>query len=180
MNNLTKVEDPNRYYNWYHGYTKIVYPYYDKFSNQLRLIVVTSATSGNITTQYFDTKFDVNNVDGFIRIAMYIEVPVNVKGDSNTTIMLNLKKRSMKDVYDKMAFNCHDCYIDDHVTNWNTNITAPDYKYGITLDRRALKEDIRKLNFESMPGFKFTWNYNKPLEPDSKYSNDDLTKEFVR
>ena len=28
MTNLSKVEDPDRYYNWYHGYTRIRYPYY--------------------------------------------------------------------------------------------------------------------------------------------------------
>ena len=28
MANLSKLEDPDRYYNWYHGYTRIRYPYY--------------------------------------------------------------------------------------------------------------------------------------------------------
>ena len=27
MGNLSKVEDPDRFYNWYHGYTKLQYPY---------------------------------------------------------------------------------------------------------------------------------------------------------
>ena len=29
MKNLSKIEDPDRYYNWYNGYTKIKYPCYD-------------------------------------------------------------------------------------------------------------------------------------------------------
>ena len=28
MANLSKIVDPDRYYNWYHGYTEIKYPYY--------------------------------------------------------------------------------------------------------------------------------------------------------
>ena len=28
MKNLSKVEDPDRYYNWYYGYTQITFPYY--------------------------------------------------------------------------------------------------------------------------------------------------------
>ena len=53
MTNLSKVDDPDRYYNWYHGYTEIEYPYYYKKYNRLMYKVSTSAISGNISTQYF-------------------------------------------------------------------------------------------------------------------------------
>ena len=36
MKNLSILEDPDRYYNWYHGYTKLQYPFYVEKSNQLR------------------------------------------------------------------------------------------------------------------------------------------------
>ena len=35
ITNLSKIQDPDRYYNWYHGYSAITYPYYDKNDNQL-------------------------------------------------------------------------------------------------------------------------------------------------
>ena len=35
MMNLSKVEDPDRYYNWYHGHTWITYPHHDVENNQL-------------------------------------------------------------------------------------------------------------------------------------------------
>ena len=39
MTNLIIMEDPDRYYNWYHGYTEIEYSYYymDQFKSCLRL-----------------------------------------------------------------------------------------------------------------------------------------------
>ena len=58
MNNLSKLEDPDRYHNWYHGYTGVKYPTtsYKRPYNTL----FTSATSGNISTQYFGETFDAD------------------------------------------------------------------------------------------------------------------------
>ena len=51
-NNLTKMIEDNRFYNWYYGYTEIVIPYYvpnnyDGF-NRLIFYLHTSATSGSV------------------------------------------------------------------------------------------------------------------------------------
>ena len=68
--NLSKVQYPDRYYNWYHGYTEIEYPYYDEGTYYKHLIfhVTTTATSGNISTQYFDDRFNATKVDGDIYV----------------------------------------------------------------------------------------------------------------
>ena len=58
MRNLSKVEDPDRYYNWYHGYTSLRYPFYFAEDNQLSYWLYTTAVSGNLTTQYFGDNFD--------------------------------------------------------------------------------------------------------------------------
>ena len=36
LKNLSILEDPDRYYNWYHGYTEIKFPFYDVTANQMR------------------------------------------------------------------------------------------------------------------------------------------------
>ena len=36
MTNLSKFQDPDRYYNWYHGYTELTYPHYRTYDNTLR------------------------------------------------------------------------------------------------------------------------------------------------
>ena len=167
MRNLSKVEDLDRYYNWYHGYTQIRYPYHTDY-NILQYNMNTYATSGNISTQYFDEKFDASKVDSNIRIGIDVNVPPNVVGDNNITLMLDINKRIMKEVSDKMMF-CYDCtYIDADLTHWRKNITAPTNYYSIQLIRRASQDEIRNMSLDMMPGFRLTWKYNKHIQPEAK------------
>ena len=52
MKNLTKLEENNRYFNWYHGLTKI------ELYNHMKGVhhVHTCATNGHVSTQYFDER----------------------------------------------------------------------------------------------------------------------------
>ena len=77
MKNLSKVNDTQKYYNWYHGHTKITYPFYktNDNDNQLAYKIHISSSSGNISTQYFGENFDVDKVDGSIYIWICVYVP---------------------------------------------------------------------------------------------------------
>ena len=70
--NLTKIQDPNRHFNWYHGYSKIVFPYHNSKFNQLSYYIFTNARSGNISTQYFGDRFRAEKVDGHMDIMISI------------------------------------------------------------------------------------------------------------
>ena len=59
MKNLSKVEYPERYHNWYQGYTRIQYPI-NSFDNKLYIDVNTYAISGNISTPNFDAAFNAD------------------------------------------------------------------------------------------------------------------------
>ena len=52
MKNLTKLDENNRYYNWYHGLTKI------ELYNDVKDVhhIHTCATNGTVTTQYFNKR----------------------------------------------------------------------------------------------------------------------------
>ena len=52
MNNLTKLDENNRYYNWYYGLTKI------ELYNSTKDVhhIHTCATNGTISTQYFNER----------------------------------------------------------------------------------------------------------------------------
>ena len=170
MFNLSKVEDPSRYYNWYYGYTKLNFPYYDGRFRQLLYEVNTYAKYGNISTQYFSNKFDAEKVDGNISVTIKVYIPTSVKGDKNTTLMLDIKKRTMEEVgeWDQMKY---DSLIDADLTHWSQNITAPSSRpYTITLNRKIRKDYIQTLDLSMMPGFRFTWKYSKQLEADAIYS----------
>ena len=180
LKNLTKIEDPDRYHNWYHGYSKIEYPYHQTYDKELDYIVHTSAVSGNINTKYFGDKFDADKVDGRILNQIIIFPPQSIV--SNTTMMLEIQKRTMKEVIsddDKITIN-YNYILDAATTNWCQNITAPSANLLIEHKRIVSQDQIQNTDLELMPGFSLSWNYDTEMEPWSKYGNDDTTMEFVR
>ena len=178
MRNLSIIKDPDRFYNWYHGYTKIQFTHSNSF-NQLYYSVFTYATTGNISTQYFGENDKVN---GNIRIQIYVNIPKSVKGNQNITLMFDINKKTMKEVHDILSEpGTGDGDLVADLTHWSKNITAPtSTHYIITLDRRVLADDLKNLDLDIMPGFRFTWNYTKHVKPIAKYSKNVLTKQFVR
>ena len=182
ITNMSKVEDPHRYYKWYHGYTDITYPYYSVENNKLFYYVYTSTTTGNISTQHFREMFDASKVDGYIHILINVFVPKSVKVGQNTTLMFDIEKTTMNEVSDndQMSF-CFNCKkIDADLAYWSKNITDPFYDYYIELVRKVAADDINNTDLDMMPGFRFTWSYNKHVEPWKKFSTEDKTKQFVR
>ena len=49
--NFSKLEEENRYHNWYHGYTAVRLPYWHSYSG-LRYLITSSATTGSVKTQH--------------------------------------------------------------------------------------------------------------------------------
>ena len=142
-----------------------------------------SATSGNISTQYFSEKFDSRKIDGHIFIRVYLQVPPSVRDDNSSTLMVNIEKRTiMREVSDKkdsIKFDC--CFIDHYLTHWSKNISAPDKSfYDIKVQRKVSKDDFKNMDLDTMPGFILTWNYNRRVEAVAKYSNEETTQEFVK
>ena len=174
MKNLSKVVYSNRFHDWYYGYTLIEYPYYfyDTF-NQLRIIVSTTASSGNISTQYFGEKFAADNVDESI----YIKITVfNAPFSNNgTSIMFNIEKNTILELSDsdRMSF---DGDIPADKMNFSKKFSPPKNKTIFRLDRRVSIDSIN--NMITMPGFRLTWKYNKEVEDWHKWAKDDM--EFVR
>ena len=96
MRNLSKVEDPDRYYNWYYGYTKLLFPYNE--ANQRNYVIRTTATSGTIATKYFGDKFNAGKVDISMSTKILVEIPPTVMNKSSTTLLFNLGKPSIMPV----------------------------------------------------------------------------------
>ena len=180
MSNLSKVEDSDRYNNWYHGYNKIDLPYYTTFRHQLWYYITTSAPTGNISIQYFGDRFNVNKLDGNIYVGVGIFLPNSVVNNKEITLMFNILKRTMKEVSwnDKMTFS--NIVIDPDLRQWHTNITAPTSNYvEVSLNRKVTVDDINNMELDMMPGFRLTWNFNTVTKY-AMLSNTDNTKEFVR
>ena len=54
MKNMNKLEERDRYYNWYRGYSEIRLPYFNLREGRVNCFVETAASSGSISTQHFD------------------------------------------------------------------------------------------------------------------------------
>ena len=111
---------------------------------------------------------------GNFYISILIYVPPRVQHDTNTTLLFNLEKTTIREVSDndKMTiWTYHMLDIDADKTHVITNITGPfDDYYVIRLNRKVSDEDIRNIKQDKMPGFRFSWKYNKEVELWRKYS----------
>ena len=182
MSNLSKVEDPDRYYNWYHGYTQIEFPFYDPYNNKLQFEVSSSATVGNISIQHFNESFDPNKVDGHIEISIYVFNHKNV--ESLKIYEINFVKVSYFDAFDedKEDFLVDGSYYSySESNNYNMNVTTgPDligpFSNSIVLRRDISTKFIKKLNISHTPGFSLKWKYDRKVDNWAEYKNDDDRK----
>lgn len=178
MRNISKVEYPNRYHDWYYGYTQMDFPYFSDKDNQLLYNLHTSAASGDITTENFGDKFDSNEVDDRIYILIHVLLP---SPSTESTLILKVEKNTMIEVrhLDKITIDGID--IDADLRKWNDNITnSQNQNFEFALDRKVSEDDLSKVRIEKMPGFKLTWNYLPKIEPKSPYLDQHMIKEFIR
>ena len=121
---------------------------------------------------------------GNFYISILIYVPPRVQHDTNTTLLFNLEKTTIREVSDndKMTiWTYHMLDIDADKTHVITNITGPfDDYYVIRLNRKVSDEDIRNIKQDKMPGFRFSWKYNKEVELWSKYNTNTWNNQFTR
>ena len=198
MTNLSKLEDNERYYNWYYGFTQIELPHIDYYSH-VNYYLHTTAISSSIFTRYFGDKFDADKVEtGPLKFNVYIYPPASVRNNRNVTVHFDIEKLSLKDLTggtDSLTGQVMQtgqvqiADADDMMvgTHGRHNFSPPNplfgHSYEIRLARQVLSADIRKQKLSLMPGFKISWHYSgmdKEEEPDATYYNASYTKTFVR
>ena len=82
MSNLSKLNEKDRFYNWYHGYTEIRLPFHHEFFDRQQFYIDTTATSGEVTTQFFGEKFQPKLVEKNICI-LSLFIPGTFTGREN-------------------------------------------------------------------------------------------------
>ena len=100
MVNLSKFQENNRFYNWYHGITKISLPTWhmpDKQRPYLAAEIETSALTGSIFTKTFGEQFRRDNLDLFYRLKLNISLLIH---EENAVLSYFLQKMSMTDLPD--------------------------------------------------------------------------------
>ena len=173
MANISKLEEKNRYHNWYHGYTYIALPYWGVdavcgqidticLEQKLRFKVSTWATSGTISTQYYGHNYDADKVERYLKYDTFIIPPVNYKDNSNITLYIKVEKNIQPEL-DQFWSDIEDT----EVITLNRTEAPPGSQKGYVLRREISEDAVKDLQMDLMPGFRLTWYYNQQLEPDS-------------
>ena len=180
MKNLSKLEEPDRYYNWYKGYTEIAFPYSDYYGVDTN-IVKTAATTGTISTQYFGQKFNADKVERMLYYYIQVSPPDSLSAISNVHLHFEVEYNALKHLTngnDQLDIGPNINVENSHtIKNFTTS-----YWQSMKLSREVIQKDVEKQNLNFMPGFKFTWYYSglNEVQPDPKYSDYYHTKSYVR
>ena len=188
MRNISKIQDNERYYNWYHGYSQINLPSPSSYGDpKLGYQVDTSAASGIISTQHFGDKFDVKKVETRLNYQINVHTPESVRNNPNVTFHFQIDKVSMENFgYEEFWHSANtDNEIRDknsYIAHTSENFTAPElWSYYIRLIRAVSGEDVRKQKLNLMPGFRVKWYFSGiEVESVAKYNNKLKTMAFVR
>ena len=199
MSNFSKIQEKNRYRNWYLGYTKIQGPVGynggDITSKCNWKQFDTSATKGEIFTEAFGNMFDVDKVEPDIKIEINIHPPQSVLAEQDVTLHFELEKVSMRNIIG--GFEKYEEDNGSSIHPFSNNIYrnySPPADYDeimrefriLNFERLVPIEDLKKMEMPVMPGFKLKWHYTWGLagevQPDPKQHNDNnhVTKSFVR
>ena len=180
MANVSFLQDEDRYYNWYHGYTMFDIP--SESYNQLHYPVYTTATYGLVSTKYFGYHFDADKVKNtFIKIDM--KVPEIAGDNENVTIHVDIEWNPLKKTlngYERFEFDGYVFGLDEK--SFSINITRPRKlrNYYLLLDRKVSIEDVNKMQLDMMPGFKIKWFYEPEVPSKIEYNDHIASQEFIR
>ena len=187
-----KLNEQDRPYNWYNGYTKIQPPYIVLGAfNYPEIHIDTSATSGVVTTQHYGEQFRPDLVEKRLLYTVNVWPPESVRENENVTLHFKVEKVSMPGLsgvnQDRVSIKGYSSIGADQ-TVVHTNFTPPggtegyDRTYGfIRLYRRVSSMDVGQIKLDQMPGFRFSWRYTgSEVTPDRIFKDEERTKHFVR
>ena len=148
----------------------------------------TSATSGVVTTQYFEEQPNPNLFLPNVYYHIRIFPPEAVMNKTDVTLHIKLEKLSMTGLSSGWeTMTVHYSNPESWLTSLNFNFTPPagdmNYYREVSLDRyKIIKEDFLSNEFESMPGFRLRWYYtglDDAVIPDSYFWGVQANQLFI-
>ena len=194
------IQEDNRYFNWYHGYTKISPPTITedtfKCKNCLKMNIDTFATAGVIQTQYYGEPFQSHLVDTKLYFNINICPPKSAYNKSDVTLNFKVEKRSIMGLssgWDQVTIVDTELDNEDQIEDYFSFTPPGDIYSYLYLDtytcrnlrfwREVSQDDVEDQDMDLMPGFKLSWWYTG-LEsgPESNYHEEEnpLSKQFIR
>ena len=191
VNNVTKLDEKDRFYNWYVGYTDIRVPHFSykhmlAMREHLEYRIYTSAPTGVVTTQYYGDRFQPELVERDLTYFVWVYPPNSLLLNKNVTLHFKLEKLSMKGLartnHDLVAIASQ--HIDAEITNVYKNFTPPkSFHRDLTLSRHVGVDELEEMKLELMPGFRLSWWYTSAgveIKPEHKYADNERTELLVR
>ena len=181
QSNWTKLNEKDRFYNWYQGYTAIQRPYYSYTG--LNIKIETSATSGVIFTKYYGEKYQPDLVERKLQYSIFVYPPESVLNNENVTLHFKVEKVLMKGIKFKDWVEINRIRHDGYNNTVLKNFTPPSASRFIRSRRDMSSKNIEQLKLDVMPGFRFSWWYTGhgvEIKPYPKFRDEDITKHFVR
>ncbi len=188
MDDLEKLQEKDRYFNWYYGYSYIGRTFLND-EDKLAYYITTSATSGVVTTQYFGEQYQPGLVERKVLFFVFVYPPKSVRNSTNVTLHFNLEKVSITGHsrgWDRTSVDYIN--LDPELTSVSENFTPPagadgrDYRY-VALQRVLYDQEVfANIKMEAMPGFRLSWHYTglgDNVPPASKYSDNQENKLFI-
>ena len=183
---FNKLNEENRYINWYHGFSQLTFPrmeYKVNDGGRLEWTAQTSALSGLVYTNNFGEDLNLKKVQRVVTFLFKVIPPKTVGINQNVTLHFEIEKLQVpldsigtQDMYESSYGS-----LDLYQSKFHLNFTPPfsQYKF-LKLSRYFFETDIISAKINIMPGFKFKWYYTGNVQPQAKYMKDEKTKQFIR
>ena len=187
LDNWMWLEEENRFYNWYQGYTRISEPKYDQ-NGILEYEIDTSAISGVVSTKHFGEKFNYQLFLKNLKCQIYINTPKNLINNGNVTLYVNLERapisRDSKSIQEKILVQYKPISRDDDQTVVLYKFSSPSPGRSYIIDYVFNAINAEKADFgerKLMPGFRVKWWYTGlGVLPDRTFSSKQKTKNLRR
>ena len=189
MNDIDKLQEEDRFYNWYHGYSKRSSAETHPDGTKV-YVISSSAISGVITTQYYGEQYQTNLVELALYYHINVYPPESVRNNTNVTLHFKLEKHTItglpKGMHDNIMVETKS--LDEGLTSVTLNFTPPagagNARF-MRLARYIPYEIVRVNEMKLMPGFRLSWHYSglsRDMAPYKRFYNykDSDNKQFRR
>ena len=165
IRNLSMFHEENRYYNWYHGYTKVELPRYVEHKSTNELSLTTTAASGSISLQNLEQVFDAKT--GSIEMEVNLFLPKkNASKSDNIQLHLEIDRNKMMDGNESFAILKSWKYLYSQESHIIRNITQQYPAYTPNEDGYYSTNFVYKMYLnngvngpDNTPGMKVKWYY---------------------
>ena len=172
---LNKLEDKDRFHNWYIGVTKMNLPLIkkEKATAPHPMIDYTHesyALSGNISSEFYGERFSLNKLERNVDYQVQIHIPPDLQNKKNITLILTLEWARPKNGKSKvMISKCNSGIYTGRYTSGSLlqddtecHVNTRDSPIRVTYYHKIKAGEIQ-INY--MPGFKLRWYYSGIILP---------------